>query len=210
MAGNAKGSIKGRIGLKKAQEVIAHINELPERALTVREFIATYFDELQSTGHTLEALYHFLVSRGIEMGSFNSFRMTFSRERRAREKKAKPQPPPPEKPGTFFEPEKTTHTAVLASTIFTDLPKLEPAKAESERCRIKRELASMPPHKRPKEITWPARTIKIPNPRTGEMEIRVLDKEETPLYEEVILELIKEEEAAREKILAERAKNFKQ
>ena len=115
-----------KIEFEKAKEVVSCLNELPPRIISMREFIAMHFDELEKTGRSLESLHHFLSSKGINVGTLNSFRSTYSREKRAREKDStgtssvKPVSDSKEPPKQPTEPEKT-HPTKEEAKIDTDI-----------------------------------------------------------------------------------------
>jgi len=69
---------------EEAKRVVALLEK--KRFRTVREFISIHFEELQESGQPLRELYKFLTSRGISLGTFDSFRVAYGREKRARNK----------------------------------------------------------------------------------------------------------------------------
>jgi hypothetical protein len=76
---------KKRIELEKVQNVMARLDEIPKSVLTARQFIATYFDRLQTlqqSGRSLKAIYQFLLANGIDVGTYESFRTVYRRVKR--------------------------------------------------------------------------------------------------------------------------------
>jgi hypothetical protein len=67
------------IEAKKGMEVLKRLNEIPDPVLSARQFIIQNFDTLQRSGKTLKALYHFLSSNGIDVGSYSYFQETYNR-----------------------------------------------------------------------------------------------------------------------------------
>ena len=77
-------SKRKKIDLEKAREVVARFNEIPSPIVTARQFVIMHFDELQRSGKSLEALHHFLLGNGIDVGPFESFRTVYNSVKRAR------------------------------------------------------------------------------------------------------------------------------
>jgi hypothetical protein len=88
-----------KIDMKKGQEILARLDEVPDPLLSARQFVIMNFDALQKSGKTLRALYSFLSSNGIDMGTFESFQAVYNSVKRARKTQAKDQAaiPEPEK-----------------------------------------------------------------------------------------------------------------
>jgi hypothetical protein len=76
---------KREIEAKKIMEVMARLNEIPAPVLSARQFIAQNFDTLHRSGKTLKALYQFLSSNGIDVGSYSYFKETYNRLKCMRE-----------------------------------------------------------------------------------------------------------------------------
>jgi hypothetical protein len=80
-----------KIDLDKGREVLTHLDEVPNPIVSARQFVILNFDTLQQSGKTLKALYDFLTSKGIDVGTFESFRAVYNSIKRAR----KTNPPEP-------------------------------------------------------------------------------------------------------------------
>lgn len=77
---------KKKIESEKVQEVMARSDEIPKSVLSARQFIITYFDRLyalQKSGRSLKAMHQFLVSNGIDVGTYESFRTVYRRAKRS-------------------------------------------------------------------------------------------------------------------------------
>ena len=85
---------KKEIELGAAHDAVGSLGEIPKSALGIRGFISMHFDVLQGSGHSLKTLYQFLKSKGVDVGTFGSFRVIYWRVKRKRasaaEGKAKP------------------------------------------------------------------------------------------------------------------------
>jgi hypothetical protein len=79
---------KKKINIDKAREVLDHLGEVPEPTISARQFIIMNFDKLAQSGKAPQALHHFLLSNGIDVGSYSSFRAIFTRVKHARERAA--------------------------------------------------------------------------------------------------------------------------
>ncbi|MDR0652482.1 MAG: hypothetical protein LBG12_04145 [Synergistaceae bacterium] len=87
-----------KIDLEKGREVLAHLDEVPNPIVSARQFVVLNFDTLRQSGKTLKALYDFLTGRGIDLGTFESFRADYNSVKRARKiSPAAAQPAEPEK-----------------------------------------------------------------------------------------------------------------
>jgi hypothetical protein len=75
---------KKAIDLYKGQQVLTHLDEVPGPVVSARQFVILNFDTLQQSGKTLKALYDFLTSKGIDLGTFESFRAVYNHIKRAR------------------------------------------------------------------------------------------------------------------------------
>ena len=73
-----------KIDLGKAREIVARFNEIPSPIVTARQFVIMHFDELRQSGKSLDALHHFLLANGIDVGPFESFRTVYNSVKRAR------------------------------------------------------------------------------------------------------------------------------
>jgi hypothetical protein len=77
---------KKQIDLGKAKEVLARLDEVPEPTISARQFIIMNFDKLYQSGKAPQALHHFLLSNGIDVGAYSSFRAIYTRIKHARER----------------------------------------------------------------------------------------------------------------------------
>jgi hypothetical protein len=75
-----------KIDLDKGREALTHLDEVPNPIVSARQFVILNFDTLQQSGKTLKALYDFLVNKGIDLGTFESFRADYNSVKRARGK----------------------------------------------------------------------------------------------------------------------------
>ena len=75
-----------KIDFEKATEAISCLKEIPPRTISMREFVVKHFDELEKTGQPLGILHRFLLSKGIDVGSFLSFRSVYTRIKSDRKK----------------------------------------------------------------------------------------------------------------------------
>jgi hypothetical protein len=73
-----------KIDLDKGREVLTHLDEVPNPIISARQFVILNFDTLQQSGKTLKALYDFLTSREIDVGTFESFRADYNSVKRSR------------------------------------------------------------------------------------------------------------------------------
>lgn len=78
-----------KIDLHKGQKVLTHLDEVPGPIVSARQFITLNFDTLQQSGKTLKALHHFLISKEIDVGTFESFRAVYNSVKRARKLNAR-------------------------------------------------------------------------------------------------------------------------
>jgi hypothetical protein len=75
-----------KIDMKKGQEILTRLDEIPDPVLSARQFVIMNFDTLQQSGKTLKALHHFLLCNGIDVGTFESFRADYNSVKRARKR----------------------------------------------------------------------------------------------------------------------------
>jgi hypothetical protein len=73
-----------KIDLDKGREILTHLDEVPNPIVSARQFVILNFDTLRQSGKTLKALYDFLTNRGIDVGTFESFRAVYNSEKRVR------------------------------------------------------------------------------------------------------------------------------
>jgi cytochrome c5 len=73
-----------QIDLHKGREILTHLDEVPNPIVSARQFVILNFDTLRQSGKTLKALHHFLTSKGIDVGTFESFRADYNSVKRAR------------------------------------------------------------------------------------------------------------------------------
>jgi hypothetical protein len=91
-----------KIDLDKSREILTHLDEVPNPIVSARQFVILNFDTLRQSGKTLKALYDFLMAKGIDVGTFESFRADYNSVKRAR----KVNSAEPESPERISEPEK--------------------------------------------------------------------------------------------------------
>ena len=75
---------KRKIDMTKAEKILNRLEEIPDPTLSTRQFIIMNFDKLQKSGKILQALHHFFVDGGLDIGPFESFRSIFNHVKRAR------------------------------------------------------------------------------------------------------------------------------
>jgi hypothetical protein len=74
---------KKKIDLQKSREVIARINEVPDKTLSMYEFVSMYFNELYQSGKPLKELHQFLLNNGIDVGTYKAFQREYNNIRQA-------------------------------------------------------------------------------------------------------------------------------
>ena len=75
---------KKKIDLAKSREIVARFNEVPDRVLTIRQFVLTHFEEIQRSDKPLKGLHQFLLTNGIDVGTYKAFQREYNRISRAR------------------------------------------------------------------------------------------------------------------------------
>jgi hypothetical protein len=75
---------KRQIDMKKGKEILARLDEVPDPIISARQFIAMNFDALRRSGKTLRALHQFLLSNGLDVGSYEYFQAVYNSVKRAR------------------------------------------------------------------------------------------------------------------------------
>ena len=75
-----------RIAVKKVEEVLNRLDAISNPMLSIQEFVNTYFERLQKPGKSLKDLHNFLITNGIDVGTYDYFRMIYNgeKEKRAR------------------------------------------------------------------------------------------------------------------------------
>jgi hypothetical protein len=77
--------VQKKIRADEAEEILSYLSEIPNTVLlSVQEFVATYFDELEQSGQPLRTLHKFLTINGIDVGSYGYFKATYKRIERVR------------------------------------------------------------------------------------------------------------------------------
>lgn len=73
-----------QIDTRVGQEALSCLHEVSDERISARKFIVTNFELLQQSQKDLRALHGFLLTRGVDVGSFGYFRDIFNREKRDR------------------------------------------------------------------------------------------------------------------------------
>jgi hypothetical protein len=78
-----------KIRADEVEEILSYLSEIPNPVLlSVQEFIAMYFDELEQSGQPLGTLYKFLTVNGIDVGTYEYFKATYKRIERVRKERS--------------------------------------------------------------------------------------------------------------------------
>jgi glutamate/tyrosine decarboxylase-like PLP-dependent enzyme len=83
---------KKQIDQEKAREVLERLDEVPEPTISARQFIIMNFDKLAQSGKAPQALHHFLLNNGIDVGTYASFRAIYTRVKHSRERASSDSP----------------------------------------------------------------------------------------------------------------------
>ena len=74
-----------KIRADEAEEIVSYLSEIPNPILlSIQEFVAMYFDELERSGQPLRTLNKFLTINGIDVGNYGYFKATYKRIERIR------------------------------------------------------------------------------------------------------------------------------
>jgi hypothetical protein len=109
---------KKKIEPDRTQEVVNRLEGLSASAISVRQFIIMYFDQLyklQQSGRSLRAMYEFIRANEIDVGTYDSFQAVYNRIKRARKINPIESASSKEIPEKI-EPEKATKPEKSAST----------------------------------------------------------------------------------------------
>jgi hypothetical protein len=71
----------------QTREIVNRLEELSASAISARQFIIMYFDQLlksQQSGRSLKTMYEFIRGNGIDIGTYESFQAVYNRIKRAR------------------------------------------------------------------------------------------------------------------------------
>ena len=79
-----------RIEIKRVEDVLNRLEEISNPAISLQQFVSANFERLQRSGKSLKALHDFLLTNGIEVGSYDHFRMIYNIEKGKRARKSTP------------------------------------------------------------------------------------------------------------------------
>jgi hypothetical protein len=145
-----------KIDLDKAREILTHLDEVPNPIVSARQFVILNFDTLQQSGKTLKALYDFLTSKRIDVGTFESFRAAYNSVKRARSIDATK----PALPERAAEPEKA-------------LPPVKIAPVKPEKAKNGESVKDRPPGLGLRPIYLADGTEVTINPETGAKHFKI-------------------------------------